>query len=292
MNGGDTAAFLWPVIGLSPAVSLKLTKANDANAHGASSKLPKTSVAAKWHDDCKLEQGEESAAFRAQQRVFSKGGSRNRRDRTSEIVTLAQARDVLEASDRAQAMGKPFNRFTTISLSLLGIPDSLATRAIGRFVKLASDWLATKGEKLLWVWVREIGRKYGSHVHLLFHLPPELAGAFNKLQPGWIRVSSQIRAGARARLGRLEKGSVFTLRIGGSLGAYQTKPEAFASDLRNVLSYVLKGAAPDTILALGLVQPHKPQGVIMGKRVGWWQDRQPNRLPIPSPSRAHVRVED
>ena len=274
---------------MSLAVPLKLTKVPASRLRGASHKPQKTDAAAKWHDDCNLEQRIGCAPVHAQQRVFSKGGSHNRLDRTSSFVTLAQACGVLKASDRAQAMGRPFNRFTTVSLSLLDIPDSLATLVIGHFVKLASDWLATKGEKMLWVWVREIGLKYGSHVHLLFHLPPKLAEAFNKLQPRWIRVLTQIRASARARLGRQTKGTVLTRRIGGSLGAYRTRPEVFACELRKLLSYVLKGALPDTIATLGLVQPHKPQGAIIGKRVGWWQDRKCNCLSIPAPSRACAR---
>ena len=243
-----------------------------------------------WHGPCDLELEKECAAVGRNGRVFARGGRRNRGERMSSLVTMAQAHGVLRASARAMAIGRPFNRFTTIHFAALGIPDDLATRAIGRFVKLASDWLATKGERMVWAWVRETGLSKGPHVHLLFHLPVELASGFNARQPRWIRLLPQIRAGACARVGRQQKGTVFSRRIGGSLGAFRTRPRFFALNLLNTLSYVLKGAAPAVIASLGLRRSHDPGGLIVGKRAGGWQDRRAISGAIRGQSRARARV--
>jgi len=222
---------------------------------------------------------------------MQRGGARNRRERISNLVTPAQCQGVLAAARRANAIGKPFNVHKTLSLRVMGIPDSNGAGAIGMFIKLLSDWIASKGERLVWAWARENPGGKNSHVHLLLHVPPILAPALRRRQHGWLnriadRLSGPVRAPARARVAtRLTKflpsrvarprgkRRIHTTRIGGTLRTFADNPAKHAVNLDAVLSYLLKGAAPATIAALALSKPHKNGGPVTGKRVGWWQER-------------------
>lgn len=201
-----------------------------------------------------------------------RGGARNRADRTSDHVTEKQCWMVVDAAQLAIDLGKPFNRFSTIHWNDLGIPDCCAARATGQYIKLASDYLASKGERLRWVWVRENGISKGSHVHILMHIPDAVAPAFFRRWFDWKRrLIARFGDGAK-RTGRMPSRPILTERIGRK-SSQTEQPEAFEQNLRWVVGYILKGAHPQMVAAIGLYLRPEPGGTIIGKRVACWQER-------------------
>lgn len=196
------------------------------------------------------------ATFDGNPRRYGHGGARNRADRASDGLTHRQCQRIIGAAYRASAIGLAFNRFVTIHWELAGIGDARAAWATGRFIKLASDWLATRGGRFAWAWVRENGDGKGSHVHILLHVPPALARGFAAMQRRWLkRITSK----------PYRPGTIKSERVGGSLRAAETVPEHYAANLDAALAYVLKGASPDAARALGL-ERLEAGGRVIGKR--------------------------
>jgi hypothetical protein len=184
------------------------------------------------------------------------GGARNRRDRVSTALSLAQARSIIAAAYQAHAVGQSFNRLLTVHWEALGLTDSQAARASGDLRKLLSDWLRTRGVEPAWAWVRENdagdGSK-GSHLHLLLHCPSSVP--IGRMWRRWLRKIT----------GRpYRRGGVHTSRIGGTLNSYDTAPAHYLANLDKVLAYICKGVSPADAATLGI--DHASCGTIIGKR--------------------------
>jgi hypothetical protein len=185
------------------------------------------------------------------------GGARNRADRVSDHLTLAKAQAIITAGYRALSIGLPFNRHITIHWTAAGLTDDQVAHATGRLIKLASDWLRTKGVKAAWAWVRENddgdGSK-GSHVHILLHSPDTVS--IGRMWRRWLRkVTGQ----------PYRRGVVHTSRIGGTVNCYKSNPALYAANLDTVLAYVCKGANSADGATLGL-RHTEPGGRVIGKR--------------------------
>jgi hypothetical protein len=203
-------------------------------------------------------------------------GAGTRATAVSHALTRHQCRQILWASARATLAGQPFNRHTTFHHEAMGIPNERGHDAVAALIKLASDYLATKGFRLHWAVTRENGPRKGAHAHILWHIPYEVAKPFHGRWRSW--KARLARSYAKPELGR--GGQVLmTRRIGGTARAYLSNPQAFAFHLDQVLGYVMKGADPETITALGLAKGHQPGGMIIGRRAGWWRQRQRRALP-------------
>ena len=218
--------------------------------------------------------------FHAEQGLNGWGGARNRSDRSSDSLSLKQATGIIHAAQFAAAIGLPFNRHVTIHWERAGISDCEAARATARFLKLASDWIASRAGRWVlkttengngasswftWVWVREndVGGKgpKGSHVHILLHVPAELTWS------GWqVRCWLERVTGNRYRAGVMK-----TARIGGSLRAAADNTAAYQANLAEVVSYLLKGASADVHRALGLARIESG-GRVIGKRAATSQN--------------------
>ena len=218
--------------------------------------------------------------FNAEHGFSGWGGARNRADRVSDSLSLNQASGIIEAAQFAAAIGLPFNRHVTIHWERAGVPDSRAAAATGRFLKLASDWIAKRGSKLdkqskeikravvsqfVWAWVRENEASgddpKGSHVHILLHLPAGAAWSGWRVRRWLERISGKpYRAGI-----------IRTARIGGTVRAAATAPAVYRANLAEVVGYVLKGSSLGTARALGLERIDLG-GQIIGKRAGWAQN--------------------
>lgn len=187
-----------------------------------------------------------------------RGGSRNRRGRSSEALSEPAVRGIIAAAEFAPVIGLPLNRFTTIHWQKADVSDGLA--ATGRFLKLARDWLRLQGGGFAFVWVREGGLAKGEHVHILLHLPPDLAPEFRRRVRGWLQC-----CGARWR-----RGVMYSRPVGRSLrhamGGH-VYSEAYADHLAAGVGYIVKGATAETGARLGL-RRLEPGGVIVGKRSG------------------------
>jgi hypothetical protein len=155
-------------------------------------------------------------------------------------------------------IGRPLNRFTTLHYEAAKVSDP--AKATSRLLKLAGDWLRTKGEQLCAVWVRETGDGKGEHVHLLWRVPSHLAQAFARRERGW-----------RTKVGmKSAKGACYSEPIGLSYRHAQREleyGERYEDHLARTVGYVLKGAHPRTVTKLGLPLC-EPQGLITGKRSG------------------------
>lgn len=175
----------------------------------------------------------------------------------------------MEAAQFAAAAGMPFNRHLTIHWQQAGIPDGQAAWATGRFLKLAGDWIAKRGGRFAWAWIREndgvserlyARRNKGSHVHILLHLP---AGTrIGNMQLRWLRsITGQPYSASTIKTGR----------IGGTAGAAQLAPAAYEANLAAVVGYLLKGASSAAAgeLELGRLEPG---GRIIGKRAATSQN--------------------
>ena len=188
------------------------------------------------------------------------GGARNSANRTSDAVTLAQARNVIAAADFADAIGLSLNRFVTIHWEAAGIADRDAASATRRFIKLANDTITKSGGRSAYSWVRENGDGKGSHVHILLHVP-------SGLEP-WNRGKRWVSAISGCPY---HQAPIKTDRIGGTARAWQTAPAVYRQNLANLVGYILKGANPLAVRTLGL-ERIEPGGRIMGKRVSTSQN--------------------
>lgn len=214
--------------------------------------------------------------------IPGRGGARNRRDRASSALSLAAAAGLIDAATFALSAGLGLNRFVTLHWAAGGVTDDLAATA--RWLKLVGDWIRACGGRFAYVWVRETGPQKGAHVHILLHLPPDLAAGFNRRQRGW-QTSSGARWKARVRYSR---------PIGRNLRHYalgEVDGQSYEANLAETLDYVLKGGDDTARERLGIVRS-EPGGVIVGKRCGVSQNIGPDarRKGFGTNTRPHARA--
>jgi len=205
--------------------------------------------------------------------LSSWGGARNRVDRESRSLSIAQAENIAAAAGHALRLGLPLNRHVTWHLEKSGVAPVDGAKAIGRFLKLHRQFLASRGQPFACVWVREDDdgdRSKGAHVHILMHVPSAAAPAVTGRQRRWLRMVT----GQPYRAG-----SLHTSRIGGTVRAAETSPDVYRVNLAAVLVYVLKGGEPgasaafrasdNPFVASLALSRHGEGGRVIGKRCGW-----------------------
>ena len=185
-------------------------------------------------------------------RRSGRGGSRSPADRVSSELSANQCEAVTEGAWEAVRLGRSLNRYITINWSTAGVATPLA--ATSQFLKAAGDWLRSHGIPLAFVWTRE--NYHGDHVHLLIHVPPQLARGFTRRQRGWLKA-----LGAKTA-----KGVIDTTAVGRHYRSYEVSPVFYALNLDYVLRYLLKGASSDG----ARFTDHRrcPCGDVTGKRSG------------------------
>jgi hypothetical protein len=184
------------------------------------------------------------------------GGKRNSAGRVSETLSEHDARKLIAAARFARRIGLPLNQHITIHWEHAGVPDHEAGAATSRFLRLASQWIATRGGQFAYAWVRENGAGKGSHLHVLAHVPSGLS--LGPMQRGWLR---------KITGSTYVSGTIMTKRVGGTRSAAETTPDFYLSNLAAVTGYQLKGASAAVVTQLGLLRP--PQhGRLIGKRAG------------------------
>jgi hypothetical protein len=142
----------------------------------------------------------------------------------------------------------------TVHWEKQGIADERAAWATGRFIKLMSDYIGSKGGRIAYAWVRENGDGKGSHVHILIHLPR--GRGIGQKARGWI---------GRITRKPYQTGAIDTRRIAGTADACWTAPALHRTNLATALSYVLKGASAEARAALPIWHA-EIGGRIIGKR--------------------------
>lgn len=188
------------------------------------------------------------------------GGARNSKSRCSTSISETQAANLIDAADFARRVGLPLNRFITINWEQLGVNDSEAAEATGRFLKLLRDWLRCNGYESAHIWAREYSPSLGSHVHLLVHLPFDL-----KLRTVHLRWLRQISGNS------YRKGAVKTLPVGFSGTCSASNFLHYDKNLQETVKYLLKGVEIAAADRLG-IDRLRPCGKIIGKRVATSQN--------------------
>jgi hypothetical protein len=179
-----------------------------------------------------------------------------RRGRRSTALRLRDVRNILTAGVFAPQIHRALNRFTTIHFEAARISDPVA--ATGQLMKLAMDWLRTKGAELAYIWVREAGNGKGEHVHILWHIRPDLIKEFAKRERGWRK-----QVGAKPASGAFKSKPV---GLSYKHGAHQIQyGRDYRTALEGVLAYIVKSAEPKAAWALELTRVALG-GELWGKR--------------------------
>jgi hypothetical protein len=173
------------------------------------------------------------------------------------FLSFHDTRKIILAAEHALWAHVPFIRFITINLDLAGIGQP-ASDFVTAYLKLAGDWLATKGTHRYYATVLENppSKSVGFNIHIAMHVPFEhLLFDFPRLELRWIKEAGGKRRDPRVLVPRT---------IGDADIRY---PEyGFLWHYNRVVEYLLKGAHPNICRALGI--KHEPQGCIYGKRAG------------------------
>ncbi len=84
-----------------------------------------------------------------------RGGARNRADRVSHALTVAQIANLKAAERYAERIGLPFNRMISIHWEGAGVPLASMAKATGRFTDLLTKALARHSSRTAWLWTHE-----------------------------------------------------------------------------------------------------------------------------------------
>lgn len=193
-------------------------------------------------------------------RLLKQGGARLDRARVSHNLKRRQCSDLIQAAYAAWQIGQPLNRFITILWERGGIDPRNNAAATGKFIKLAKDWARRHGYNMCWAWVQEHGEVNGAHVHILLHVPSELAHQFSPMPLRWVK---QILPGSyQAKV--LKSLSV------GSKYSPENNPRYYEAMLMTKVHYMLKAAPPDIGQNLALYR-YGQYSTVFGKRLAIWQ---------------------
>lgn len=187
------------------------------------------------------------------------GGSRNRRDRASDCLTLAQCKAMIAAADYSDALGCRFNRHWTVHYQKADVEEIRATEFIGRLLKLVREYAKRNNAPFTCIWAREGGDGKGGHVHILMHLPAALS--LNGRTRKWVRLAG----------GKCRAGVSYVRPVGGRLLSADIGDAHYRHNAEMVSGYLLKGASVATGNVLGL-RLYGETGRIVGKRCGWTQN--------------------
>jgi len=216
-----------------------------------------------WHGNCHITRARSGVAAHLPVST-GRGGARNRADRVSEALTLAQAENLKAAAVHAKLIGLPMNRMITLHWQSAGISLAGMAKATGRYLDYLSKALARHNARTAWLWTHENcdAENKGGHAHLLVHVRPDLVPKIANLQKRWLRrITGQ----------PYRTGVVHSVPIGGRLGLERGNPELHAVNLETALSYVLKGADAAAAAQLALARL-EPGGMVIGKRCGTSQN--------------------
>lgn len=189
-------------------------------------------------------------------------GARNRADRESHALTVAQIANLRAAERHAEKIGLPFTRMISIHWGAAGVPLAGMVKATGRFTDLMAKALARHGSGTAWLWTHENGDGKGWHCHLLAHVPAALVSRLTGLQRGWLR-----RIAGKPYRARV----IYSKPIGGRLGVEACNRDLHAVNLEAALAYVLKGASPEAASKHAL-ERLEAGGRVIGKRCGTSQN--------------------
>jgi hypothetical protein len=166
----------------------------------------------------------------------------NTRDHPSASLSLVKAVDLGDAAEHAVLIGLPLNVFVTIHFEAAALrADYRAQDAIGKFLKLAGQWLGTQSVTIAYIWALEHATGTGEHVHILLHCPPWCRDEFEEKAKGvWMEKAGMLPKKKRPTGIKIE-------RVGprGYHPKTHTGHDRYDRQLFGVLCYHLKGLDPD-----------------------------------------------
>jgi len=193
-------------------------------------------------------------------RFLQQGGARLDGLRTSKQLTANQCSNLIEAAYTAWYIDQPFNRFITILWERGGIDPRHNAAVSGQFIKLAKDWARRHGYRMCWAWVQEYGEINGTHIHILLHVPSELARQFSPMPLRWVK---------RILPGPYSPKILKSLSVGTKLSP-TNNPTYYEALLTGKVHYMLKAAPPEVAMILNLYR-HGEFSAVFGKRLAIWQ---------------------
>ena len=194
------------------------------------------------------------------------GGARNCKDRVTTALSQHHAEGLLRSMAIAELKGMPLNRHWTVLSERAGIDDANGAEFVGKLLVSLRRYACARGENFAAVWVREVGKRNGEHVHIAFHWPR--GWKLGQLTRKWIG-----QAG-----GACSKGVSKIRPIGVSLTCAWTRPQLYRENLEKLGNYLTKGSDSEVAAELGL-ELLKPGGRIIGKRSGRTQNLGSNLFP-------------
>lgn len=195
--------------------------------------------------------------------LYSNGTSRlprlganapNNRHRASVALSLAKAQDLADAVEHAGIIGLHLTKFITIHFDVAGLPKNIRPQeAVGKFLKLASQWLRSRGHQFAFVWVMERVTSIREHVHIMCSCPHALAAEFDiKAKGVWMTKAGMLTARqARKRAKALDPNcnseGIVLERIGprGYHPATLHWQSTYNNQVTGLLKYHLKGIDPE-----------------------------------------------
>jgi hypothetical protein len=166
----------------------------------------------------------------------------NHRSRYSLHLTEQHAIGLIKAAVHARNIGQPLNRFITIHLERGDLDQRThrAQDAIGRYLRLAGQWLTDRNVPITFVWVLEQAVGTGLHAHILIHVPPALAKDFGyRARSRWLSL-----CGIEPK-----QGVIRTERVGPRgfelVTATSKDRQSYLNQLQGVLRYMTKAIDPD-----------------------------------------------
>ena len=179
----------------------------------------------------------------------------------SEWIRKRQAQNILNATDFAEWLGTPLNRYVVILLN--DTIQQSSTSAAKLIIRKFTVWLAYKRKtgvvdcRPIYTFTHE-NPKDNPHINICIHVPPVLIEEFNLKLPRWI-------------------GSVQ-----GELDEYTLSEQPIlTNESIDVVRYTIKGIDPDCIDRFGLRRLHDrkgPQGTIYGQRAGFSRSLGPKAI--------------
>ena len=173
----------------------------------------------------------------------------NHRYRTSKFLDSKTAVDLIQATIHAARIGRPLNRFITITLVRENIDRLRPQQVIGHFLRLACQWLCHRGIPPTYIWVLEHRPGSGIHAHILLHCPPYLIQELDrKVRTAWLRLP-----GMTVWPGVVKNLSVGRRDAPTDLSA-PFRDLHYIDNLTRLLRYLLKGMDPSENSSLDLAR--------------------------------------
>lgn len=201
---------------------------------------------------------------------LSRGGANNLRTAIRWQLSERDCRKVLAACEVAYDRQAPMTRWITLAWEKAGIDPIDCGRMTAAFVNLQRDWLRSRDILMPWCWTLETGSKYGTHAHLLTHVPPFLDLLYRPMPRRWVK---------KLLGGVYVSGSLKCEALQFRAAAY-SNPYAYWAELQGKIHYMLKTAPAALEGELGMNGwSHAEWGQrckTYGKRAGVWQFRGSN----------------